>query len=134
MDAHIFDLDKPRKLKFGFGALKELKKKYGKEKSLTDILSVGLDEIPFWAWVGLVWEDKELTTKRVEELIDEAIPEKYTLLGVADLIANAILDQMGMKIKKKAKAKTGKKKKTPSLSTVKSRTRSGSTQKKSLTT
>ncbi len=133
MDAHILDLDKPRKLKFGFGALKELQKKYGKTKSLTDVLNAGLVEVPYWAWAGLMWEDKELTLEKVEELIDEAIPEKYTLLGVADLIANAILDQMGMKVKKKAKVKTGKKKKTPSLSTVKSRTRSGSTQKKNST-
>ncbi len=133
MDAHILDLDKPRKLKFGFGALKELKKKYGKEKSMADIMRAGLDEVPFWAWVGLLWEDKELTAERVEELIDEAIPEKYTLLGVSTLVADAILDQMGMQVKKKAKVKTGKKKKAPSLSTVKSRTRSGSTQKKNST-
>ncbi len=132
MDAHILDLDKPRKLKFGFGALKEIKKKYGQDKTMAEVMSVEFVEIPYFAWVGLMWEDNELTAEKVEDLIDEAIPEKYTVFDIVAIVTTAMYDQTGV-VKKKPKAKAGKKKTTPSLSTVKSRTRSGSTQKKNST-
>ena len=130
MEAHVLNLDKPRKLRYGFKALRLIKEKYGKAKTLTDVLSVEIDEIPYFAWIGLVSGDESLTEEQVEGLIDDAIPEKYTVIGIVDTIVDAIADQVG--VKKKAKTKTGKKKKTPSLKTVKSRTRSGSPQKKNL--
>lgn len=132
MEAHVLNLDKSRKLKYGFKALKAIKEKYGGKKSITDVLNVEIDEIPYFAWLGLIAEDESLTEERVEALLDEAIPEKYTIIGIVDVIADAIAEQVG--VKKKAKTKVKKKKKTPSLRTVKSRTRSGSLQKKNSST
>lgn len=129
MDAHILDLDRPRKLKFGFKALKVLKQKYGEAQTLTDVMNVEVSEIPFFAWAGLIWEDEDLTMDRVEDLIEEAIPDKYTILDITTVIVQAIADHVG--VKKKGKKK---KKQTPSLTTVKSLTKSGSPQKKSLKT
>jgi len=122
MEAHVLDLDKPRKLHYGFKAIRIIREKYGGEKELTDVLEINVDEIPFFAWAGLVWEDKDnfLTPDKVEELIDDAIPEKYTVLDIVGIIAKAITDQMGVKpVKKKVKTK----KKTASLTTVKSPSR-----------
>ncbi len=130
MDAHILHLDKPRKLKFAFRALKEVQKKYGQDKSMSEVMRQDMDQIPYFAWVGLVWEDSELTVERVEELIEDAIPERYTVIGLMEFITKAIIEQTGFQVKKKIK--TGKKK-MPSGSTVKSRTRSGSPRKKSST-
>lgn len=119
MEPHVLDLDKPRKLHYGFKAIRIIKAKFGKEKELTDVLEVEVDEIPYFAYAGLVREDESLTPERVEELIDDAIPEKYTVVGIAQVIAKAITDQIGTPPgKKKAKLKT------PSLTSVKSRSKS----------
>lgn len=117
MKEHIINLDKPRKLRYGFKALKKLKEKYGDKKDLTDILNVTLDEIPYFAWAGLTWEDEALTLEKVEELIDSTIPDRYTIMDVLTIVIGAIAEQMGVKLKKKAK--TGKKLKTPLRTTVK---------------
>ena len=74
MKDHIINLDKPRKLKYGFKAHKIIREKYGEKKSLADILNVHADEIPFFAWAGLVWEDKSLTYEKVEELSRPQFP------------------------------------------------------------
>lgn len=116
MEAHILDLDKPRKLHYGFKAIRIIREKYGGEKELTDVLEINIDEIPFFAYAGLVREDETLTPEKVEELIDTAIPDKYRVLDIINIIAKAVADQMGVKPEKK-------KKKTPSRTTVKSRSK-----------
>jgi len=116
METHTLELDKPRKLHYGFKALRIIREKYGEKKELTDIMNVNVDEIPFFAYAGLVKEDESLTPERVEELIDDTIPGRYTVLDIVGIIVKAIADQMGVKVKKKAKTK----KKTPLLTTVKS--------------
>lgn len=117
MDAHVLNLDKPRKLKFGFKALKTIREKYGEKKDLTAIMDVNADEIPYFAWVGLQWEDETLTLEQAENLIEDAIPDTYTVLDVISIIVKAIEAQIG--VKKKAKTK----KKTPSRTTVRSRSK-----------
>lgn len=107
MEPHVLDLDKPRKLHYGFRALRIIREKYGEEKELTDIMDINIDEIPFFAYAGLAKEDESLTPEKVEELIDDAIPERYTILDVVGIICKAIADQVGVKPgKKKAKLKT----------------------------
>ena len=113
MEAHVLNLDKPRKLHYGFKALRLIREKFGKDKELTDVMDVDVDEIPYFAYVGLIREDETLTPEKVEELMDEAIPGKYTVVGIAGVIAKAIADQMGVKPVKK-KAGTAVKKKIPS--------------------
>jgi len=121
MKDHFIKLDKLRKLKYGFKSLKLVKEKYGDKKDITDILNIGGDEMPFFAYVGLVWEDETLTPEKVEELIEDTIPYKYTVIEVIKIISEAIIEQMGIPIKKKAK--TGKKNPTPLQTTVKSRSK-----------
>jgi len=116
MDVHILDLDKPRKLHYGFKSIRIIREKYQGEKELTDVMEINVDEVPFFAYAGLLREDGELTPERVEELIDNAIPEKYTVMDIVGIIAKAIADQMGVKPPKK-------KAKTPSKTTVKSRSK-----------
>ena len=118
MKEYVLDLDKPRKLHYGFKALRIIKEKYGDSKDLTDVMNASLDEIPFFAYAGLVKYDGKLTVEKVEELLEETIPDKYTVLDIIFIITAAIADHVGVKVGKK---KVKKKKKTASLSTVKSR-------------
>ena len=116
MEAHVLNLDRPRKLHYGFKAIRIIREKYGGEKELTDVLEINIDEIPFFAYAGLIREDDSLTPERAEELIDAAIPDRYTVLDVVGIIAKAITDQMGVKPGKKKRV-------TPSKTTVKSRSK-----------
>lgn len=119
MKDHILNLDRPRKLHYGFKALRIIREKYGESKELTDVMDAQVDEIPFFAYAGLVKEDKSLTAEKVEELIDDAVPEKYKVLDIVSIVAEAIADHVGVRLKKKGKTK----KKTPSLTTVRSRSK-----------
>lgn len=106
MEAHTLDLDKPRKLHYGFKAIRIIREKFQGEKELIDVLEINVDEIPYFAYAGLVKEDETLTPEKVEGLIDDAIPDKYTVMDIVGIIAKAIADQMGVKPdKKKAKLK-----------------------------
>lgn len=116
MEPHVLNLDKTRKLHYGFRAIRIIREKFKGEKELTDVLEINIDEIPYFAYAGLVREDESLTPEKVEELIDDAIPERYTVLDIVGIIAKAITDQMGVKPGKK-------KRKTPSKTTVKSRSK-----------
>lgn len=118
MKEHMLNLDRPRKLHYGFKALRIIKEKYGENKDLTDVMNASLDEIPFFAYAGLIKDDEKITVEKVEELLEETIPEKYTVLDIIFIITAAIADHVGVKVGKK---KVKKKKKTASLSTVKSR-------------
>jgi hypothetical protein len=117
MDEHVLDLDKPRRLRFGFRATRLIREKFGSKKDLTDVLDVHVDEVPFFAYAGLVWEDESLTPEKVEELIDNTIPDKYKVMDIVNIIIKAIADQIGLPSEKK-------KKKTSSKSTGKSRSKS----------
>ena len=114
MKDHIINLDKPRKLKFGFRADRLLDEKYtGKE--FEDLEKRKLHEFPFYAYAGLIWEDEKLTPEKTEQLLDEKIGVEYSKLDIINIIMNAMADHMGIKVKKKAK--------TPSRTTVKSRSK-----------
>lgn len=97
---HKLDLDKPRELRYGFKALRMIRLKFG-ERSIENLLNMPIDEMPVFAWAGLKWgDDKALTLEKVEELLDKAIPDKYTVMEVTEIIINAIADQVGIKGKK----------------------------------
>lgn len=109
MKEYILNLDKPRRLKFGFRASRLMREQFG-GKDLDAVSDMNVDEFPKIAWCGLVWEDKDLTMERVEELLDEKIPSEYTVTSVIEMIGNAILDHMGVDLKK-LREKAGVKKK-----------------------
>ena len=103
MKDYILELDKPRELRFGFKAMRLIRNKFG-ERSLDQLMNIQIDEIPYLAWAGLTHEDKALTVEQLEDLLDAAIPKKYTILSVTNLILEALAGQMGVELPKKVKA------------------------------
>jgi len=93
-----------------------IRQKFG-DKSLDQLLNIKVEEIPILAWAGLKHEDKVLTVEQVEDLLDDAIPEKYTMLKVTEIVLEALANQMGVDTKKVAadlkKAKAGDQGKEP---------------------
>lgn len=99
MRDHTLELDKTRTLRFGFKAMRVIRQKFG-DRSLDQLMNIKVDEIPILAWAGLTHEDRALTVEQVEELLDAAIPKKYTILKVTELILEALASQMGVDTKK----------------------------------
>ena len=99
MKEYILDLDKPRELRFGFKPLRAIREKFG-NKSLSELMNIEVDEIPVLVLHGLAWDEKALTLDQVEDLLDAAIPKKYTVLGITTLILEALAAQMGIDTKK----------------------------------
>ena len=110
MKEYILDLDKPRELRFGFKSLRAIREKFG-NKSLSELMNIEVDEIPVLVLHGLSWDEKALTLDQVENLLDAAIPKKYTILGVTTLILEALAAQMGIDTKKVTAGDLEKKKK-----------------------
>ena len=116
MQDYILNLDKPRKLKYGFKATRLITEKFG-GKGLEDLKELALNEFIFIAWAGLIWEDESLTEEKVEQMCDEKIGSEYTQTSIINIIAAAITAHSGAQpVKKKLT--------TPSKSTVKSRSKS----------
>ena len=99
MKNYILDLDKPRKLRFGFKAIRMIRDKFG-NRSVDQLMNIKVDEIPVLAWAALKWDDKSLTLEKVEDLLDAAIPEKYTIMDLIELIMGAMAAQIGIQVKK----------------------------------
>lgn len=110
MKEYILDLDKPRELRFGFKSLRAIREKFG-NKSLSELMNIEVDEIPVLVLHGLSWDEKALTLDQVENLLDAAIPKKYTVLGITTLILEALAAQMGIDTKKVTAGDLEKKKK-----------------------
>lgn len=102
MKDFILNLDKPRKLKFGFKADRLLTEKYG-EQEVWDLEKIALHEFVFFTWVGLVWADESLTEEKVEELLDEKIGDEYSQFDIITLVTEALSAHLGTNsVKKKA--------------------------------
>lgn len=99
MKDFILDLDKPRELRFGFKAMREIRAKFG-NRSLDQLMNIKVEEIPKLVWAGLKWEDKTLTVEQVENRLDDAIPKKYTIMKITEFVLEALAAQMGIDIKK----------------------------------
>ena len=102
MKSYILDLDRERELRFGFKATRLIRQKFG-NRNLDALMNIKVDEVPILVWAGLKWEDKQLTLEQVEDLLDDAIPQKYTILKVTGIVLDALATQMGIE-PKKAKA------------------------------
>ncbi len=114
MKEYILQLDKRRRLKFGFGAARLLREKLG-DRELDDILKMKIDEMPAVAWAGLVWEDPTLTVEQVEKLLDEKIPDQYSIVKIINIITAAIAQDLGIEPEKK-KTDSQRKESSPSPS------------------
>jgi len=106
---YILNLDKPRKLKFGFKASRLIREKFGDE-DFSDLENINIDDMPAFAWAGLIWEDEELTVEKVEELLDAKISDEFTILDSMNIIVAAFAAHMGVEpVKKKTKKQPKKK-------------------------
>jgi len=110
MQDYILNLDKPRKLKFGFKATRLINEKF-KGRNLTELkdeekVEFVQEEFVFLAWVGLTWEDPELKEEDVERLLDLNIGEEYSQTDIANIIAEAITAHSGVVPVKKKVVKT----------------------------
>ena len=113
MREHVLELDRPRKLKFGFKAIRLIREHFG-EKDVSDLLNMKVDEMPIIAWAGLIHEDPNLTIEKVEDLLDGSIPERYTVVEIVNILVKALEDHFGISEKKTTSSK--KKKRSPRLS------------------
>lgn len=120
MKEYILDLDRPRKLKFGFKATRLIEEKLGNAQLNREAFEkMQIHEFLNIIHAGLVWEDKDLTVEKLEDIIDQKIPEKYNITQLIDIVGKAFVDHLGgAKIKKKS---TQEKKKKVSTKVPKSK-------------
>lgn len=105
MKDYVLNLDRPRKLKFGFKATRVISEKF-KSKDLKKLVEFALDEFIFLAWAGLMWEDESLTEEKVEELLDEKIGVEYSQTDIANIVAEAMTAHSGATPVKKKVSET----------------------------
>jgi len=111
MKDYILNLDRPRELRFGFKSHRMINQKFGNRplESLMDNLK--MEELPAMVWAGLKWDDKQLTVENVEDLLDAAIPKKYTILEIIEIALEAFGKHLGrIDLKKVAASDQDKKK------------------------
>lgn len=65
------ELDKARNFKYGMRAISLAEKKFKKPISKVDMDSLTMEEMATIIWAGLVHEDKNLTSDRVMDLVDQ---------------------------------------------------------------
>jgi len=93
---HTITLDRERKLKYGFKALRLLKQRFS--IPIQDIMkNISVEDMPIFVWAGLIWGDPDLTVEKVEELLDEKVPDQYTLIQIMKIVFDALFDQVGIK-------------------------------------
>jgi hypothetical protein len=82
-------LDKSRNFKYGMKAISLIEKKFKKPISKIDMLSLTMEEMATIIWAGLVHEDKNLTSDRVMDIIDDYsnVTKVFELAG--DALAKA---------------------------------------------
>jgi hypothetical protein len=108
----VLDLDRPRKLKFGFKAIRLIREKLG-DREISDLMNMKVDEMSTIAWAGLIHEEPELTVERIEGLLDEQIGKDYTVMDIIGILVEAIAEQIGVE-KKTIETKSEEQKAPPS--------------------
>ena len=68
---------------------------------------MAIEELPAFAWAGLVWEDSALKPEDVEALLNDKIGTELTIAGIAEVVADALAAHAGMGPGKKAESSTG---------------------------
>ncbi len=114
MKDYVLNLDRPRRLKFGFKAIRLIREKFG-DREISDLMNMKVDEMPTLAWAGLIHEDQELTVEKVETLLDEKIGKEYSVVDVIGILVAAIAEQIGIG-KKTTETKSEEQEKTLSES------------------
>jgi hypothetical protein len=90
-----FEADKMRNLKYGMNAMIQLEKKLGKSLSSLANEEFKLEDLRAMLYIGLKWEDKELTEESVGDIMDEAI-EKHGMQYLSEKLGEALQGAFGM--------------------------------------
>ena len=105
MKEYVLNLDRPRRLRYDFKALRALRERYA-GKQLADFMDMAIEELPYFAWAGLIWEDPALSPDSVEAMLNDKVGIEYTIAGVAEIIASALAAHAGLEPGKKATSST----------------------------
>lgn len=89
-----FEADKARNLKYGTNALIQLEKELGKPLTAMETEAFKIEDLRTMIYVGLKWEDKELTYDAVGDIMDEAI-EKHGMEYLSKKLGEAIKGAFG---------------------------------------
>jgi hypothetical protein len=88
----ILNLDRPRELKYDFFAIGVMTRTL-KIRDLKALLDLDVSQIPTMAWAGMLWEDPQLTVRKVEKMIKDTIAnDEYKLGQIAKTVIDAIAD------------------------------------------
>lgn len=89
------NLDKERHLKYGFNSLIELEEVMG--RPLTDLDDgVAMSDLRAIIYVGLKWEDSELTEESTGDLIDEGIENNENGMEyIGEVVGKAVQKSLG---------------------------------------
>lgn len=86
----MIELDRPRRLRYGLNQLIALEDALGVPMSELGNIKMGAKELRLLLWVGLQWEDPNLTIEKAGELADEA-----DLSYIAEKIGEALTAAFG---------------------------------------
>ena len=81
------ELDKARNFKYGMKAISLVEKKFKKPISKVDMNNLTMEETATIIWAGLVHEDKNLTSDRVMDIVDNS---KLTVTEVFETAGEAL--------------------------------------------
>lgn len=87
------ELDKVRNFRYGMKAISIIEKKFKKPIAKVDFDNLTMEDTATIIWAGLVHEDKNLTTDKVMDLIDE----KGNLQQVMQVMSEAMSAAFGGK-------------------------------------
>lgn len=83
------ELDRPRTLRYGMGALVKIEELTGKSISKLDLDNIAIKDLRSIIYAGLCHEDKNLTLEKVSEIVDDHsdLPTVAEKLGEAMTLA-----------------------------------------------
>lgn len=94
MKTVAFEADKMRNLKYGMNGMIQLEKELGKPLTSLSDSEFSLEDLRTMLYVGLKWEDKELTPDQVGDIMDEAI-EKHGMEYLSNQLGKALEGAFG---------------------------------------
>lgn len=89
-----FEADKNRNLKYGMNAMIQLEKELGKPLTSLADGEFKLEDLRTMLYIGLKWEQKDLTPDQVGDIMDEAI-EKHGMQYLSGKLGEALQGAFG---------------------------------------
>jgi hypothetical protein len=84
----VIDLDKPRKLRFGTGAFREVEGILDRSIFKINWGNLGITEVSTLLYAGLKWEDNDITMGQVDEILDERLDD---IRNIENTLAEAVM-------------------------------------------